>query len=217
MRRLRFSRLGLAACIACVLASIPLLAIAAMGEGMPFTGTYQGMAGGQSQDKKASRGVTVYVEQVAEKAKVTFLVAGFPALPVEGVPRVTGETALVPFTVDEMGVTGSGTLTFQREGGVWTLVGSGEGSAMGYDGTGEVAADRVSSDVAIPDAADQWMSAIKSLGGALTETTKTVPPPASGPVSPVEPVKTTGPVSAGDAARTYALSVLVLFIEIILA
>jgi hypothetical protein len=217
MRHLGISRLGLAACIVCVLTATPLLAIAATGQGMPFVGTYSGMVGGQSQDKKASRGVTVFVEQEGAKAKVSFMVSGFPTIVAEGVPAAGTDSVQMPFTVDDMGVKGSGTFIFERGGGKWTLVGSGEGSAIGYDGTGEVGASRVSADVNKPDAADQFMGALRTLGGTLGEETRTIPPADVGPVSPVVPVKTTGPVAAHDAATTYGLEVLVLFLSILLA
>jgi len=91
MRRSRISKSALAACIVCVLAMTPLLAIAATGQGMPVVGTYTGMVGGQSQDKKASKGVTVFVEQEGAKAKVSFLVSGFPNVFVLFLPALLAE------------------------------------------------------------------------------------------------------------------------------
>jgi hypothetical protein len=216
MRDPRRYRGFLAAAIAGVVALTPVLALGANPVGVPFTGTYNGVASGKADAGSASRAITVYVQQEGAEAKITFHLAGFPSVAVQGTPTYSGDEAVVPFTVSDW-VTGSGELLFVREAGNWVLTGNGSGSASGLEGTGDVAAVRTSSEAAVPDLGTQIKGTFDSLLGGGEESTSTVPPPAETPPGPLAPVERTGPVAMNETARAYFLSVLVLFMEIMLA
>jgi hypothetical protein len=216
MRDPRRFRGVLIAAIAGVVALTPVLALGAGAVGMPFAGTYDGMASGKADAGGGSRAITVYVGQEGSQARITFHVAGFPSVDAYGTPAYSGEEAVVPFSVNDW-VSGSGELLFVREGGKWVLTGNGKGSALSYTGTGELAAFLTSSEDAAPSVGAQINGTIENLFGGGKESTKTVPPPAVKPAGPLAPAERTGPVSGSAATLAYFLAVLMLIIDILLA
>lgn len=214
MRRRTWGTVLLALAIVAVLATAPYLALGASTAGAPYLGSYAGTAGGRASEGAASRAVTVSVMSDGDRLKVSFKVPGYPAIDAVAVPARTATGYRAPFKIQDLLVSGSGTLFFEKEGGAWTLVGNGKGSAFGFDGRGEIGADKLGGPDAEIDIGEQVAAMGAALAGA-TEGSGTVAPVADGPASVTDPVEPTGPVGLTDSAVAYVESVLIMLIHLL--
>lgn len=167
MRRTRIAGAILAVRVLLAIALLPLLAYAADAGGGGFEGTYIGIGDGVGNDGGGgSASVTVWVEDLGDTARFTIEVLEYGiVVAAEGPISGEGDALSVPITVDSMGVSGSATIGLIREGGVWVLTAEGAGTALGYDGTGSLVADQVSTGFGLPNVGDQIGDMIGAIVG----------------------------------------------------
>lgn len=161
---------------AVVAAALVLLLLAAGAAGASparaaseIDGTYVGTAQGTSTDgKKASSGVTVWVEDLGEVIRFTFRIDKLPVIvDAQGPDQSPNPNAIgVPLSIDSMGVKGSAVIMLRPKGDGWILTGRGSGKALQYAGKGTISCTRISTGVALPALGEQVRDVIGSLFGA---------------------------------------------------
>jgi hypothetical protein len=144
---------------------VPAIAAAADPQGS-YAGTYTGVATGKNdKGKKGSSGITVWVQVSGDETTFTFRVDKLPVVfSATGTSQAgpSGGT-VVPLSVNEAGISGSGTMSIKVSRNRWLLYGVGAGKAVKYKGTGKLVCWRVSTSVALPSIKQQ----VKDLFGAL--------------------------------------------------
>jgi len=145
--------------------ALPVIAAAAGSQGS-YAGTYTGVATGKNdKGTKGSSGITVWVQVNGDQTTFTFRADKLPVI-----FRATGTSqagpsggTLVPLSVNEAGIKGSGTISIKISRNRWLMYGVGAGKAVKYKGTGKLVCWRVSTKVALPSTKQQF----KDLFGAL--------------------------------------------------
>jgi hypothetical protein len=214
---------------------LPVLALAIDSQSS-FAGTYKGSGTGVSKKgKKASSGATVWVEDQGATVRFTFRFDRVPVVFAAEGPAMASKAGgtVVRISVKEAGIRGSATLALIRKGLVWTLVASGKGKALKYEGTGRLACVRTATGVELPSRVKQFEDLFSALGGgkpaSSTKGLKIVtvssgsgtggttapadlqPPVLTKPVvivkpaSALAPAKAKPPVPDGDSVKTTAV------------
>lgn len=145
MRRRRIAAVVLIARVVLALTLLPLFAFAAEDAG-GFAGTYEGIGEGIGVDGGGgSSAVTVYAEDLGDTARFTIEVLEYGITVVaEGPVTDEGGVITVPISVDSVGVSGDAMIAMQEVGPTWVLSAEGAGTALGYEGTGSLVAERIS-------------------------------------------------------------------------
>jgi len=196
--------------------ALPVIAAAAGSPGS-YAGTYTGVATGKNaKGTKGSSGITVWVQVNGDQTTFTFRVDKLPVVfSATGMSQAgsTGGT-LVPLSVDEAGIRGSGTMSIKISRNRWLMYGVGAGKAAKHKGTGKLVCWRVSTGVALPSIKQQ----VKDLFGALlgqkastsvdvtetaaggaTDTGGASASPAPSPSASPEPLSSDAPAAAAEA------------------
>jgi len=162
--------------------ALPAVAVAADSQGS-YAGTYTGVASGRDGGgKKGSTGVTVWVQVSGNTTTFTFRADKLPVVvSATGVSRTgaNGKT-VVPLSISESGIRGSGTMTFSVSKQRWLLYGAGSGKALEYKGKGKLVCWRVSTGVALPSTRTQITDLFSALTGGKPKTSEEVNNDAAG-------------------------------------
>ena len=164
---MRRSRMGPGVIAALVLlASLLLPAIAGAADDS-YVGTYEGY--GKGTDKKgktASSKVTVWVEDLGDQVRITMRVNRIGVtVATEGAEQMEGDTVTVPIDVSMPGADISGSITLEPDGENWILTGSGSGTLLSYEGSGEVIAIRTATGVVVPGVGEQIGDVLSAIFG----------------------------------------------------
>ena len=192
--------------------ALPMVAAAADAQDS-YAGTYTGVGSGRNaKGAKGSSGVTVWVQVSGNKTTFTFRADKLPVVvSATGVARTgaNGKT-VVPLSIKQAGIRGSGTMTFSISKQRWLLYGSGSGKAVKWKGTGKLVCWRVSTGVALPSLNTQFDDLFSALRGSKPKTSVEVSADAAGssaatlpsPVPSTQP--TTDPASLAPPAAAAA-------------
>jgi hypothetical protein len=166
MRRTRLAAAVLLIKIMLAVALVPLIAYAA-DLSTSYEGIYEGAAEGVGTDGGGgSTGVVVWVEDEGDVARFTIEVAEFGiVIAAEGPVTEQAGALTVPLSVDSMGVRGEAVMSLVNSDGAWLLTGTGQGEALGYEGTGSLAAERVSAGFPLPPIGEQIGEMISNITG----------------------------------------------------
>ncbi len=165
MRRTYLSAGGIAALILLVTMLAPSFAAAA---DESYAGTYQGYGKGvDKKGKSATSALTFWLEDLGGRTRVTVRVARVGlTVSAEGAERWDGEdTVVVPIDVEMTGVKVKATVTLERDGQAWTLLASGSGKLLRYEGSGDAAAVRTATGVTVPGLGEQIGDALSAIFG----------------------------------------------------
>jgi hypothetical protein len=165
-----------------VVLALPAIAAAAGSPGS-YAGTYTGVATGKNdKGKKGSSGITVWVQVNGDQTTFTFRADKLPVVfSATGTSQAgpSGGT-LVPLSVNEAGIRGSGTMSIKISRNRWLLYGTGSGKALKYKGTGKLVCWRVSTSVALPSIKQQFTDLFGALVGRKASTSVEVTETAAG-------------------------------------
>ena len=213
--------LALAATVPILLVALllPTLAYASTA----YTGTYAGQAKGTSKDgKNGDSTVTVWVEDLGSTTRLTFQIDKIGlTVAVEGQEYWSGSGTLsVPLNVDKLGVKGTATVNFTRNGEGWDMAcDDASGKALSYDGTGSLAAQMTSTGFDYPPAGTQISDMISAIFNGppatatktnLNSTLKIVPEDSS-----FAPAKTAPPIPDDKKAAAAAMSVVFMLLIVL--
>jgi len=167
MRRTRVVGGVLVIRVLLALALLPLLAYAADDGAAGYEGIYMGVGDGVGTDGGGgSAAVTVWVEDLGDSARFTIQVLEYGiTVAAEGPVTDDGSSVTVPISVDSAGVSGSATVTMTRGDEFWIMTAEGTGNALGYDGTGTLAAEQVSTGFGVPSVGDQISDMFEGITG----------------------------------------------------
>jgi hypothetical protein len=205
----------------------PAIAAAAGSQGS-YAGTYTGVATGKNDNnKKGSSGITVWVQVNGDQTTFTFRVDKLPVVfSATGTAQAgpSGGT-VVPLSVNEAGISGSGTISIKISRNRWLMYGVGAGKALKYKGTGKLVCWRVATSVALPSTVQQFKDLLGALAGRKASTSVEVTEAATGgatdaggasaspapsPSASPEPLSSAAPAAAaaaGPSATVEAASV----------
>ncbi|MEI6726122.1 MAG: hypothetical protein WCN81_07870 [Actinomycetes bacterium] len=194
-----------------------LPAIAAAASQGSYAGTYTGVATGKNdKGKKGSSGITVWVQVNGDQTTFTFRVDKLPVVfSATGTSQAgpSGGT-LVPLSVNEAGISGSGTISIKISRNRWLMYGVGAGKAVKYKGTGKLVCWRVSTKVALPSTKQQFKDLFGALlgqkastsvevtetaAGGATDSGGASASPAASPSASPEPLSSAAPAAAETA------------------
>jgi len=203
MRRTRIAAVVLATRVLLALALLPLMAYAAGDESRGYEGVYVGTGQGTGTDGGGgSASVTVWVEDMGDSARITIQVLEYGiVVAAEGPVTDDGVAITVPITVDSMGVSGTGTITLTPSGEFWVMSGEGAGTALGYDGTGTLVADQVSTGFGLPPVGEQITDMFEGIIGGPTKAKEQASKP---PVTLTSGTTGAGATSGGSSSGSGA-------------
>jgi len=145
-----------------------------------YEGIYMGIGDGVGTDGGGgSAAVTVWVEDLGDSARFTIQILEYGiTVAAEGPVTDDGTSITVPISVDSAGVSGSATVTMTRGDEFWLMTAEGAGNALGYDGTGSLTAEQVSTGFGVPSIGDQIGDMIGAITGGPDEAAEqaTAPP-----------------------------------------
>jgi hypothetical protein len=169
---MRRSRVGAGVIVTLVLLAPLLLPALAGAADDSYVGTYEGWGEGTgSGGGKATSKVTIWVEDLGDQVRFTIKAHRIGvAFDAAGPEQWQGDgTLVVPINVKKPGIKVKASITLERDGENWILMGNGSGKVVNYKGKGGVVAVRVATGVKVPDLADQVSGGLEAIFGGPPE------------------------------------------------